>query len=96
MTDTAVNPLARPAAGRSAADARPLPLALRLLFATPVIGWMLRDVAFGRDSAAGFFGFNIAAAALIATMIWGLPALVVSALCAACLIGVMLIAITQG
>ncbi|MEM8754823.1 MAG: hypothetical protein AAGF90_17785 [Pseudomonadota bacterium] len=69
---------------------------LRIVYAIPFIGWMLKDAATGRDSAAGFFGFNVAALAVIATLIWGLPALVISALGAAFMIACMLIVITRG
>lgn len=69
---------------------------LNAIFAIPLLGWMIRDAVYGRDSAMGFFAANYALIALVSALIWGLPAVVVCALVAAVGMGVLLILITQG
>lgn len=45
---------------------------LSTLFYIPIVGWMLRDLHLGRDSAVGFFGANILMLWLLAGFSWGI------------------------
>lgn len=57
-----------------------LPLAQRLFYAVPVLGWIARDVAFGTSDNI-WYALVIALTALVlAVATWGLPALVLAAL----------------
>ncbi len=60
------------------------PLA-RLLFAVPIVGWMLREIADGDDEAPGWFAMFAASAIGVATLAFGLPGLVIVMLCLAAL-----------
>lgn len=42
------------------------------MFSLPIIGWILKDLHFGRDSAMGFFGANILMLWLLSSLIWGI------------------------
>lgn len=46
---------------------------LSILFNIPVVGWMLRDLTGGRESALGFFGANVLMLWLLAGLIFGIP-----------------------
>ncbi|MEX0298024.1 MAG: hypothetical protein AB3N28_03070 [Kordiimonas sp.] len=45
---------------------------ISIVFNIPIIGWMLRDLHLGRDSAMGFFGANILMLWLLAGFLWGI------------------------
>lgn len=70
--------------------------ASRFLFAIPVIGWILRDLA--RDFDANIWYFLVALGSLwiIAVATWGLPALYLPAVAMVPVIFVGLILITRG
>lgn len=71
-----------------------LPLALRLLYAIPVIGWIARDISRGVENV--FYALAIAALALVlAVKTWGLVALTLTALCLVPVMFVLLIAISR-
>lgn len=71
-----------------------LPLALRLLYAIPVIGWVARDISRGVENV--FYALAIAALALVlAVQTWGLVALTLTALCLVPVMFVLLIAISR-
>ena len=71
-----------------------LPLALRLLYAIPVIGWIARDISRGVENV--FYALAIAALALVlAVQTWGLVALTLTALCLVPVMFVLLIAISR-
>jgi len=72
------------------------PFLIRLLFAIPVLGWMLRDVAEGDDHALGWFALSLAALLAIAALSFGLPGLVVGMLAAAVLTLGTILLITMG
>ncbi|WP_422365515.1 hypothetical protein [Pelagibius sp.] len=54
--------------------------ALRLLYAVPLLGWMIEDAVKGRESAKLFFALNCLFALLAAIAFFGYPALIVFAL----------------
>ncbi len=62
----------------------------------PVIGAILRELAEGDPDFPLFAGIALGCLFVMAVMTWGLPALVVSALLATPLAGVMLILISRG
>ncbi|MEM7545869.1 MAG: hypothetical protein AAF367_10065 [Pseudomonadota bacterium] len=68
---------------------------LRLLLSIPVLGWMIRDMLQGRDSAIGFFAVNYALIVLVTTLVWGLPMLVLGATGGAFAMMIILIMITR-
>lgn len=72
------------------------PFLTRLLFAIPVLGWMLRDVAEGDEQALGWFALSIAALLAIAGLTFGLPGLVAGMLAAAALTLGAILLITRG
>lgn len=59
------------------------PFLTRLIFAIPVVGWMLRDVAEGDETAMGWFALTIFSLIAITTLTFGLPGLVIAMLFAA-------------
>ncbi len=54
-------------------------LLLNTLFALPLIGWMLRDLHSGRDSAMAFFGTNIIMLWSLAGFLWGITGVLAGA-----------------
>ena len=58
---------------------RAKPLLSFLILNVPVLGWMLRDVKAGRESALGFFGLNITMLWLIAGFTFGIPGMLFGA-----------------
>lgn len=54
-----------------------LPLYQRLIFAVPIIGWMLRDVTHGEGASLPYFGLTIVSLLGISTLTFGLAGLVV-------------------
>lgn len=58
------------------------PFGLRLLYAVPLLGWMLRDAAEGGEAALLWFIFNCVALLGLAIVIFGYPALIIAALAA--------------
>lgn len=72
------------------------PFLTRLLFAVPILGWMLRDVAEGDEHALGWFALTIVALLAIAALSFGLPGLVAGMLAAAVLTLGTILLITMG
>ena len=68
----------------------------RLTYAIPMFGWMLRDAAKGKDDAKIWFVLNLVGLWLCAIGLFGLPALILPALCAVPAIFVVLILLTWG
>ncbi len=54
-----------------------LPLYQRLIFAVPIIGWVLRDVAYGEGASLPYFGLIVLSLLGISTLTFGLVGLVV-------------------
>jgi len=52
----------------------------RVIFAIPVIGWMLRDVAEGDEHTMGWFALTLACSIGVAALVFGLPGLVTAML----------------
>jgi len=67
---------------------------LRLLFAIPVIGWMLRDAVRGESDSKAWFLANIVMIWLLAVVFFGYPAIIIPALVATASIIVTLVAMT--
>ncbi|MEM9778974.1 MAG: hypothetical protein AAF813_03595 [Pseudomonadota bacterium] len=63
----------------------------RLLFAVPVLGWMLKDVAYGDPDNIWYFVATLVSCWIMSAMFFGLPGLVLPALVMAPLILVVLI-----
>lgn len=68
----------------------------RIIFAIPVIGWMLKDVVYGDDDNIWYFIATIVSCWLIATLMFGLPGLVLPAIVKAPLMIVVLILMLNG
>ncbi|MCC6002565.1 MAG: hypothetical protein JJU19_17160 [Pararhodobacter sp.] len=87
-------PLAAFAVGTPAARRRSArkPLAWRI----PVLGAILRELAEGDPDFPFYAGLSLACLAVCAVLLWGLPALVVTALLATPVMGTLLILITRG
>ncbi len=68
----------------------------RLVFAIPVLGWMLRDAAEGDEHALGWFALALASMIGVATLVFGLPGLVLAMLGAAALTLSTILLITMG
>ncbi|SDZ79089.1 hypothetical protein [Rubrimonas cliftonensis] len=71
-------------------------LLARVIFAVPVIGWMLRDVAEGDDMALLWFALTLIGVAAIVTLTFGLAGLVPLMLCFAAAALAMILFITFG
>lgn len=52
----------------------------RAVFAVPVLGWMLRDVAEGGESAMLWFAASVIGVLALVTLVFGLPGLVMAML----------------
>ncbi|MCP8897088.1 hypothetical protein KYK29_19340 [Shinella daejeonensis] len=72
------------------------PLALRFLFAIPLLGWMLREAVEGGDTAKILFGVNCTLVWLLAIWIFGYPAIILPALFLVLGISWLLIVATRG
>ena len=73
-----------------------LPLWERLLYAIPILGWMLKDVAYGDPDNVYHFVFTIFCLWAIAVLQFGLVGLVLPALGFVPLIAVLLFALSRG
>ncbi len=71
-------------------------LSRRALFMVPVVGWLLRDAAEGRPSAAGFLVLNIGLGLVIATVFIGIEAVFFAALALVPLAFIAMIGLTRG
>jgi hypothetical protein len=71
-------------------------MVLRLIYAIPLIGWMLRDAAEGGDEARLWFLGSLIGIWAIAIMVFGYPALILPLLALVPLIFLGIIAITAG
>lgn len=72
------------------------PLRLRLLFAIPVLGWMIRDAFENGVAARRWFVFNCVALFSAAVAVIGYPVVIVTALIAVAVIFALLILMTAG
>ncbi len=72
------------------------PWPLRLFFATPLIGWIARDVAFRERDNIWYALTILATVWLLAIAQWGLVAIVVPYVCAVPFIMAMLIRLAWG
>ena len=72
------------------------PLVLRLLYAVPVLGWMLKEAVEGQAGAKTLFVVNCALIWILAIAIFGYPAIILPALTIVPTIFVVLILITKG
>ena len=72
------------------------PLALRLLFAIPVIGWIIRDVTMGTPYNIWYALVIVATALIFAVQAFGLAGLVVPIVALVPICFVMLVLITRG
>ncbi|MFN3613457.1 MAG: hypothetical protein ACK4WC_02710 [Rubrimonas sp.] len=71
-------------------------LALRLVFAVPVLGWMLRDMAEGDDQAIMWFAVTVICALACAALLFGLPGLVMGMIGMAVFTLIMVLLVTTG
>jgi len=77
-------------------DPTDTPLAFRILFAVPVLGWFVRDAIRGPSDAPFWFLFNMVAAGAMAVWLFGYPALITIFLALAATIMVLLVLGTWG
>lgn len=68
----------------------------RLFYAVPLLGWMARDAAEGRESAKVWLLINLALAWLLSFMTFGYAGLIVPALALVAAMFVVLLFITAG
>lgn len=68
----------------------------RMVFAIPVLGWMLREAAHGSGNTKALFLVNMVLAWLLAIAYFGYPAIIIPALAAVPTMFVVLILITMG
>jgi hypothetical protein len=52
----------------------------KMTFTIPVIGWLLRDLIYGKEDAPFWFGASYVLAWMASVVMFGLPALVTGAL----------------
>lgn len=76
-------------------DARPSILQ-RIVFSVPILGWMLRDVAAGDEQELMWFAVSLAFSLACATLIFGLPGLVVGMLVMTVMALTAIVLITRG
>lgn len=72
------------------------PLVLRLVYAFPVLGWMLKEAVEGPAVAKTLFVVNCLLIWILAIAIFGYPAIIVPALVMVPVIFTVLILITKG
>jgi len=68
---------------------------LRVLYAIPVLGWLLRDAAEGSDDAPIFFLVNLAMMWLLSALFFGYPGIIIPALVAVPVVFAVLIWISR-
>lgn len=75
---------------------RTLPLAERLLYAVPLLGWMLKDVVYGKRDNIWYFLTAIVSLWIIAIMNYGIPAVVIPVVALVPAVFALLLTITRG
>lgn len=73
-----------------------LTLAERLLYAVPILGWMLKDVVHGDRDNIWYFLAAVLSLWIMAIMSFGFPALVVPVVLAVPAVFIVLVTITRG
>jgi len=73
-----------------------LPLYERAIYAVPVVGWVLKDVAHGDPANKWWLLFILASVWVMAIMTFGYPAVILPALAAVPTMFVILLIITRG
>lgn len=68
----------------------------RVVYAIPLLGWLIRDAAEGGETAFAFFLVNIALFWLLAALLFGFPGIIIPALVAVPTVFVILIMLTRG
>ena len=69
---------------------------LRLLFAVPLVGWLIRDALLGHDDAKTYFLVNCLVVWALSILAFGYPAAMIPALIAVPIVFIILIVITRG
>lgn len=80
----------------SAKSKRELPLPERVLYAIPVIGWMLKDVVHGDRDNIWYFLVAVGSLWIIGIMTFGYPAIILPVLVLVPIVFVTLLVITRG
>ncbi|WP_424931449.1 hypothetical protein [Amaricoccus macauensis] len=75
---------------------RRLPFYERAIYAIPVLGWMLKDVAYGDKDNIYYFIATLVMAWIIAIIAFGYPAIILPALALVPTIFIALLVITRG
>lgn len=73
-----------------------LPLIERLIYAIPILGWMLKDVVHGDSDNIWYFLATLFCLWVLSAMTWGYPGIIVPALIAVPLVFVGLVLLTRG
>jgi hypothetical protein len=73
-----------------------LPLWQRMIYAVPVIGWMIKDLIHGDADNIYYFLAGVVCLWIIAGLLFGLVGIAIPAVLAGPLILVILVAITRG
>lgn len=69
---------------------------LNILYAVPIIGWIVRDLLEGDDHQIWYFLAGAVSLWGIAILIWGLPGLLLPALAMVPVVFIILLLITRG
>lgn len=70
-------------------------LLMRIVFSLPLIGWALKDLHLGKDSAMTYFGANILMLWLFAGLMWGITGALAGAYILLPLYGIALLTIMR-
>ncbi len=69
---------------------------LRMIYAIPLLGWMLRDAVRGSDESRVWFMLNVVMLWILAGVCFGYPGIIVPALAATFLVLTTLVWMTAG
>jgi hypothetical protein len=78
------------------ATATDAPLARRILFRVPVIGWILRDLIHGDSDTIWYLLGGLVSLWILSAMTWGLPGLVIPAVAMAPVCLTLIVLVTRG
>lgn len=73
-----------------------LPFFERMIYAIPLIGWMLKDVAYGDSDNIYYFIASLVMGWVIAIIAFGYPAVIIPALVLVPTIFIVLLIVTRG
>jgi hypothetical protein len=69
---------------------------LNLFYSVPFIGWMVRDLRTGGESAFTYFLINCGLLWILSAVLFGYPGIIIPALCAVPVMFTLLLLLTRG